>query len=211
MNKTRQIISDNKIEFPEFGYYHNIIDKIEENIIKMPDIAIECCKSLVEGISKTILIKLGISYSEVGRNIDSPKDLLKKVLNSIPIAAAHDPELVTRICELISRMTEIRNKRGDISHGRASPKEIDSDTNLAKFIAHVTDSTLCYLLEIYFSTDLSYLEEIKYDDNIEFNNFLDGQYELIGVTYSKALFDQDAISYEEQRNNYLSNKEEENL
>lgn len=212
MEKIRKIIGEKKGEFPEFGYYHNIIDKIEENIEKMPDIAIESCKSLVEGVSKTILNKLGVAYSENGRNIDNPKDLLKKALVNIPIPTSHDPEFITRVCELIARMSEIRNTRGDISHGRLSPKEIDSDANLAKFIAEITDSVGHYLLYIYFNADLSYLEKVKYEDNEEFNQSLDDGYQLgESILYSKALFDQDQISYEEQLNNYLQNKEEQEI
>ena len=208
MDKTRRIINDNKDKFPEFQYYHNIIDKIEENVEKMPDVAIESCKSLVEGSSKTILNKLKIPFLEKGRDADTPRGLLKKVLDNIP-DTSYDPEFITRSCELITRMTEIRNRNGDISHGKFSPKKIESDVNLAEYIIQITDSTMHYLFKIYFSADLSYIEETKYEDNEEFNEFLDSDNELEGIIYSQALFDQDIISYKEQLNTYLSSEEEE--
>jgi len=203
MKKTRTIIDNNKENFYEFDYYHNILDKIEENIEKMPDICIESCKSLIEGVSKTILNKLNISYVEKGRNADTPRDLFKKAIDNIPVTISHDSEFVFKVCDLVSRMTEIRNKSGDISHGRSSPKEIESDKNLAIFISEITDSLAFYLLNIYFKADLSYIKGIDYDENIEFNAFLDSKNDNLDIIYSRALFDQDPVLYEEQLNNYL--------
>lgn len=209
MERLRRIIDEHKLAFPEFQYYYRIIDVIEENIEKMPDVSIESSKALVEGMSKTILNKLKVSYRDGGDRSDTPRDLLKKVLENIPLTAPCDPEFITRTCELISRMTEIRNKRGDISHGRASPKIEASDANLAEYIAQVTEATLCYLLTIYFTADLTYLEEVKHEDNPDFNQSLDEEYPLdTMVSYSKALFDQDPIAYKEQLSEYLSYKEE---
>ena len=183
--------------------------KIEENIEKMPDIAIESCKSLVEGVCKTILRKLGVIFVESGKRADTPRDLLKKVLDNIPVSVAYEPEFVDKTCNLVIRMTEIRNNRGDISHGRKAPKEIISSPQLADFISQVTDGVVNYLLGIYFNTDLSYLEIVKYEDCDEFNRFLDEQYQLDGVVkFSQALYDQDFISYEEQLNNFQASQEE---
>ncbi|MEA3272604.1 MAG: abortive infection family protein [Patescibacteria group bacterium] len=208
MNKTRRLIDDKRSDFPEFQYYHNILDKIEENVKKMPDIAIESCKSLIEGVSKTILKKLKIDFKENGRGTDQSRELLNKVLDNIPSAIPHDPEFINRTCGLVCRMTEIRNKRGDVSHGKVSPKEEDSDVRLAQFIAEVTDSIVYYVLETFFVADLSSFEEAKYEDNEEFNQFLDSENELDGISYSEALFYQDPASYEEQLKNYLAEKEE---
>lgn len=209
MDKARKIIDDNKKDFVEFQYYHNIIDKIEENIEVMPDITIESCKSLIEGISKTILSKLEISYSENGKNADAPRTLLKKVLDNILIPEEHDQEFVYKLCELVNRMTEIRNKRGDISHGRLSPKEANSDFLLAGFIASVTNEAVYYILSIFFKMDFSYLKGLRYEDNIDFNQYLDEEYSIGGVLYSRALFDQDLVAYNERLNDYLFSKEEE--
>lgn len=208
MQLTRQTIDAYSTKFPEFQYYHKILDKIDENAVEMPDVSIESCKSLVEGISKTILIKLKVPYSEKDRNADTPRDLWKKVLDNLPVSTSYDSEFVSRTCALVTRITEIRNKRGDISHGRPSPKEIESDVRLSGFIAQVTDSLVSYLLETYFSLDLSYLEKINYEDEIEFNQSLDDIYPIDGViSYSKALYDQDQVSYEEQLLNYKSQRE----
>lgn len=209
MNKTRQIITSNEKEFPHFRYYLTILDKIEENTQGMPDISVESCKSLIEGISKTILNKLGEPYVEKGRNADSPSSLLKKVLDRLSDYSSIDVVFVQTSCSFALRTSEIRNERGDISHGKLSPKEANSDPHLAEMVAHITDGIVCYILKIFFKTDWSHLDKLKYTDNAGFNDFLDSQNEWQGVRYSKALFDQDLISYTEQLNDYLSAMEEE--
>ncbi|EKE24928.1 MAG: hypothetical protein ACD_5C00354G0005 [uncultured bacterium] len=207
MDKTRKIIDDNKDAFPEFQYYHNILDKIEENIEKMPDIAIESCKSLFEGTSKTILKFLGENYQENGRNPDSSDNLVKKAINELSkYTSEFDPVFVQAACGFVKRMSEIRNERGDISHGKSVPKNKNSDHNLSEMVSNVTDCTLSYILNVFFKSAIPNFEENNYDKYSDFNEFLDNENE-IGISYSKALFDQDIVAYRERLNNYLSEKE----
>jgi hypothetical protein len=116
-------------------------------------------------------------------------------------------EFPRRAASLIQRAGELRNERGDISHGKAVPKKYISDAETAKMVMRVTDSILTYILSAYFSIDLSYTEKIAYEDNPEFNDFLDESYCLEGVVYSQALYDQDYDAYEEQLRDYLDNLE----
>lgn len=55
MDSLKELIVKNQEQFPEFEYYIPIIEKAQRNQIEHPDIAIECCNSLVQGISKTII------------------------------------------------------------------------------------------------------------------------------------------------------------
>ena len=109
---------------------------------------------------------------------------------------------------MIDRLSELRNERGDISHGKAVPKKFVSNVETAKMVMRVTDSILTYILSAYFSIDLSYTEKIAYEDNPEFNDILDESYCLEGIVYSQALYDQDYDSYEEQLRDYLDNLNE---
>lgn len=207
MEKTIQIITKNKDRFPHFEYYLNITDKINENIRTMPDVSIESCKALVEGISKTILDALGESYIEKGRSADGPDNLAKKAVDKLSVYSSVDPVATQSICSFVKRISEVRNERGDISHGKPVPKNINSDIHLAEMVAHTTDGIIYYILNIFFNTELPVLS-IKYEDCGEFNDFLDAENELDGVTYSKALFDQDPVAYREQFNNFTSDKEQ---
>lgn len=207
MNKTRQLIIKYKDKFPNFDYYVLILDEIDGHLNSMPDISIEACKSLVEGISKTILTMLKVPFIEKGRNIDPPVTLLKKVLDILVNNSDFELAYAETSLELVNRIAKLRNDRGDLSHGRSTPKLMRSNVDLAELVVDVCDGVVCYLLKIVFTTDWSYLNEPKYDDNHNFNVMLDSENILPGITYSKALFDQDIISYKEQLKDYLSEQE----
>jgi len=207
MDKTREIINKNEEKFPEFIYYLSIIDKIEDNIFIMPDVSIESSKALIEGVSKTILKRIDKTYTDKGSN-ESASSLLKRSLGALSDYYEDLDVAFTHFsCSFINRTCEIRNERADISHGRFSPKDINSDVYLSESVAHITDGIVSYILKIFFSIDWTCLDNIKYEDNEDFNDYLDEELELDGIIYSKALFDQDPAYYKEKYNNYLSNKE----
>lgn len=206
MDKTRQLIVKNEMKFPEFIYYLNIIDKIEDNILIMPDVTIESSKALIEGVSKTILRKIDRSYTDKGGK-DSASVILKKSLNGLSgYYKDLDVNFSNFACSFINRTCEIRNEKADISHGRSSPKDSNSDIYLSESIAHTTDGIVSYILKVFFNIDWTCLEDVKYEDNEDFNIYLDEELELDGVIYSRALFDQDPAYYKEKYNNYISNK-----
>lgn len=210
MDKTRNIIKANEGKYNEFSEYLKIVEIIEKHISLMPDVAIENCKSLIEGISRKILDKLGQYYRDGGRRPESASSLARKVLNQLLPKSEFDAVVVQTSDTLITRISEIRNERGDISHGRSYPKTNYSDSNLAELIVNTTDSYIFYVLNIFFNKDWSYLDEINYIDNVDFNDMMDTENTLPGISYSKALFDQDIISYKEQLKDYMSQNSEEN-
>ena len=59
-----QIINSKKSEEPNFIEHLKIVEIIEQNKVSKPDISIETCKALVEGISKKILLFLDKSQSK---------------------------------------------------------------------------------------------------------------------------------------------------
>lgn len=108
-----------------------------------------------------------------------------------------------RACQtLINKISNFRNDRGDISHGREVPKLLKSNINLSRLIVEITESLLRYTLASFFILDLkkkaqefeaTEVEEeeniIGYEENPEFNNLLDEEYPLDGkVLYSQALY-----------------------
>lgn len=209
MDKTRQIILGNKKGFPHFVYYLDVLDKIEENVEVMPDVAIESCKALFEGVSKTLLKDSGEDSFKVESLSVSPNKLFKKALDEMAKhSSSIDISFTQSASGFVHRLSEVRNERGDISHGKSAPKMICSDSHLSEMVASTTDAIISYVLKIYFSVKLSPFVELQYEDNTEFNGFLDSENELEGVSYSRALFDQDNILYREKLKNYLSDKEE---
>jgi len=210
MKLVRSLIAQNNEKYEHFSYYEGIIDVIEEKIQSHPDICIESCKSLIEGVSKTIIKKLDNTATDGDLNKMDVMPLFKRAANKL---AEFDEELeldfINRTASLIQNFGQIRNERGDISHGRAVPKEIYSSPQFSNLVARVTEALAFYVLEHFFRLELSGEVEIKYVDNPEFNEMLDTANPMGSLSFSKALFDQDNVSYCERLLDYQSELAEE--
>ena len=208
MQQTRDIIRRYQDKHESFEYYYSIIEKVENNVSKNPDISIESSKALIEGICKSILLRLDSSFTKKAVNKMEFKPIYSNACDRIGQHVEFEIDFIHRTSAMIGRLAELRNERADISHGKAAPKEYVSTRATAKMVMHVTDSILNYILESFFTIDLSYKEEVDYEDNSEFNELLDESYPLEGVVYSKALYEQDYAAYEEQLQDYLDNLED---
>lgn len=207
MKSVRTLIETNYKRFADFAYYQNIIEVIEQNVDSQPDICIETCKSLIEGVSKTILKALDPTISDAQIKKLDVMPLFKKAANKLAeFDNEIEPDFVNRSGSLIENFGMIRNQRGDISHGKAVPKLDCSTPQFSNLVTRITEAIAFYLLEHFFRLELK--QEIKYEDNSEFNQRIDSLNPLGTLSYSKALFEQDKVSYEQQLLNYLSEQEE---
>lgn len=77
MNYTKQSILNYKTLLPGIEGYLTVVSKIESNINSNPDISIESCKSLIEGLCKKALELLSDEYNE-------KKTIRKTCDNSLP-------------------------------------------------------------------------------------------------------------------------------
>ena len=225
MNSLKSLITRNLDQFPDFEYYIPIIEKAERNQEPHPDIAIECCLSLIQGISKTIILKLD-KKAEPGKleNDNNESRVHHQFKRAAELLKVNDDIYETAFtgsCSgLTSTLANLRNARGDISHGRAVPKILQSDIELARLIMEITDSLLRYTLGSFFAIDLDKkakeLERIaqeeedliKYEDNQEFNDSLDEQYPYEGkLLYSQALYTLYYEDYAIQLQDFLDEQE----
>ena len=214
MQQVKDLINKHYDTHNDFEYYYAIIEKIEENVNHQPDISIESSKALIEGVCKTILLNLDSSYNKSKLNNHKLPKLFKIACDLIDEKITDEQntfeiDFTYRAQNLVSRMAELRNDRGDISHGKFVPKEDVSTKECANMVMQVTNAVVSYILKVFFSIDLSYKEEIQYKDNPGFNEFLDENYPIDGLSYSKALFDQDFVEYDEQLEEFLLNIAEE--
>lgn len=221
MESLKSLITRNLDQFPDFEYYIPIIEKAECNQEPHPDIAIECCVSLIQGISKTIILKLDKNADprklENGNNECRVHNQFKKATELLKENDDIYETAFTGSCSgLAQTIANLRNARGDISHGRAVPQTLQSDIELSRLILEITDSLLRYTLGSFFAIDLNKkageLERIaqakedliKYENNPEFNDFLDEEYPLDGkLIYSKALYDLYYEDYEIRLQDFL--------
>lgn len=206
MKLTKEAITNNTTISGIEGYIC-LVMKIENNLDNHPDIAIESCKSLIEGLCKKSLSLFDeeyISTKKIRSNLDNNySDLVKRAfkvvfLNQIelelnetmailidyyPLKAPKIESLIQRrnehvhrrVEKALTRITAIRNNRGDISHGRIYPKPESSSCVLAKSIASMTDGICFFMINcITEKQKLIDLENDKliYDDLTIFNDWL---------------------------------------
>jgi hypothetical protein len=181
-------------------YYDSHLTLIEGYIDEKPDISIETCKALIEGLSKLALHMLNQEPLN-GYKSEDVHPLFKRAMKELQKGRGFsDVDLINRVGAVVHYIGELRNEHGDISHGRASLKEQVDDADFADFIIGITDSLCTYMIR-----RLNQLAEVelRYEDNPEFNAILDEGYPLgNGVKYSKALFDQEPETYEVELGDY---------
>ena len=209
MQRSSKLIKANQAQFPDCAYYLPLFSKARRNVAAHPDICIETCKALLEGIAKTII--LGLDATAVREQIEK-KDVEPLVKMAARLLRANDDVIednfVNRVSGLASSMGALRNARSDISHGRAVPKAQQSDETLARLCLQMTDATAFYMLQSFFNRTAPPVQphvmgeneeaaellpggipDTPYDNNPEFNEELDRQYPLDGkLLYSDALY-----------------------
>ncbi len=206
MKQTKDILKALESRYTNIDYYQTIIQKIEENVESHPDISIESCKALLEGLSKFIWKQIDLSYDALIADKMDFHPVVRQAMTKLA-ALNEDIELdfVNKVNKLIVSIGELRNKRGDISHGKLSPKEYFSDSQFAYLVMNITDNMLYYVLHSF--SKVSMIKELEYEDHPEFNEWLDNENPIANLSYSKALFDQDQVAYEQELESYLDAKE----
>lgn len=253
MQKTKSFLKQNINSFERYlnfddhqVYYYAIEKKIT------PDNCIETCKALIEGISKTILQQLDLRSVTVRERFDSHElTSLDSTMNKIQgggedfqvlyrqailvLSAFHhsceDEFMQTLGKDFFKFFAKIRNRRGDISHGREAPKPEKSSNNLAEMIVQITDIIAFHMLEVLslidfdkdksedkdFAISESFFEKSpeqlvsisESERNIrEFNDFLDEKYPYEGkIRFSMALYQQYKDDYKIRFEEFLDGRD----
>ncbi len=199
MEKLRKEIK--RIKKHKLEYYDSLLDVVEVYIEEKPDITIETCKSVIEGISKLVIHLL---RQEPLHKLDSSdfQPLFKRALSVLSEdSVSFDSDLSKRFGSVVHCLGELRNQHCDISHGKASLKDQINDADFSEMVIGMTDSICTYMLR---KLDRLTDDEVQYDENEEFNDYLDDQYPLDGkVRHSKALFEQEPETCEVRLGDYL--------
>jgi len=198
MIKAREIILKNLEKHSQFEEYFKIIDIIQANEFINPDICIESCKALIEGVSKTIIINLDNTKTSDNIDDDNLPKLFKESMNLLSNNCVDiEGDFVVRFSAIIQVLGEIRNKRGDISHGRMAPKAIFSSAKLASTVKNMTENILEYVLEHYFMLDFAN-GKMVYEETEEYNSWLDDNtdFPIKKAKYSQLLYENDYDEYE---------------
>ena len=174
MELTKEVINKNKDNIEGLIGYSVIVSEIEDNITINPDITIESCKSLIEGLCKKALELVSDKYNSDkklrGTCEDQMPFLIKTAFNEVysnglerdlhnslysiingkvrtqRFLKKAQTELLKNGKKAIDKITAIRHNRGDISHGRIYPKIQESEIHLAKSIASITDGICSFMI-----------------------------------------------------------------
>jgi len=205
MERVAKILIENKKKYPDFEYYNLHLSKIQKNVIENPDIAIETCKSLIEGVSKSILNRLDVTFDEKtatsGRNPKSVQQLFKLALEKVAEQNENfESGFVHSSGQIINITSNIRTERGDISHGKSVPKTNNSTSEFSSMVSKMTDLVISYVLKHFFEIDLGYKEKLNYEDREmeAYNYWLDDNtyFPIKKAKYSQLLFENDYDEYE---------------
>ena len=135
MQTLKELIELYSGQHAEFLYYIPIIEKAERNEIDHPDISIECCSCLFQGIAKSVVYRLDPACD---KEVFEGKSLHQQVKAMAVLLRENDDsfedEFVRNSETLARNIGTLRNNRGDISHGRAVPKELQSDRSLSRLV-----------------------------------------------------------------------------
>ena len=256
MEKTKKFIAQNRESldiYAGFADYNVLFETIDRK--ETADNCIESCKALIEGISKTILMKVDVKSLEISILQEYEQENLRKSIDQIiservefrnvfrqavtALSAYHhacEKEFLliwgNKFCDFVGN---IRNKQGDVSHGRVVPKKINSTMDLAHMVEQITDILASHMLEIFSLIDFSrssvgdkdrlvdesfmykteiQLAEVDEEEKFirEFNDYLDSFTPLEGkLRYSLALYQQSPDDYYIQLSDYKLEQEDEEL
>jgi hypothetical protein len=198
MELTKQSILNHSRLIPGIEGYLILIDKIEKNKSIYPDIAIETCKSLLEGLclkglsllsdkyinSKSLKTKCkndlkiltNTAFDEVYTDYVESQvhESLANMLIDISVTQKIKDNAKRRVrkqaIEAIAKVSAIRNERGDISHGRDYPKVQESSIALSKSISSITDGICSFMIE---QIAEKYLLKLKTQNRLIYHDLTD--------------------------------------
>ena len=212
MKKSRELIAQYSSEHQWLQELERLLTHIDQQSDQCGDTLIECSKSFIEAIAKNAIIKL--NPNEKIKDINEAKlgDLFKKTRKAICEHSSIEKLMPISEVELFFSalnqwmlfIGKIRNDIGEVSHGKILPKSYSIDLNMAQIFSEIIDRFAYIILSMLLEIDLSYLQNYRYENFPDFNEYLDDQYELPnGLSYSRALFEQDYDAYSEELDNYI--------
>lgn len=206
MESLEALVKRHLKEFPDFQYYGAFAEFISaiENYHQdlHTGVSLDCCNSLLQSICKTIITQIDPRVEGKSLNKGAKSETNNLICEAAKLLQKNDDvyerDFISKLSQIGKHINELRNARGDLSHGKHIPKELLNDRDLSRLLREITESLSRYLISSFFSFALEKkskedfeIEEnrIRYEDNPEFNDLLDEEYRLDGkLLYSQALY-----------------------
>jgi len=190
MDLTKNSISKYQSDIIGLNQYLLVVKEIEDNKVLNPDISIDSCKSLIEGLCKKALSLISDEYNtnkSFKKQCEKFDKLLDNTFNKVFKEAFEvdliksfskilyqknkTNELILKSSELsrtntinaVNAIVKLRDTRGDISHGRLYPKLTTTSYHLMNSIIGITDSICSYLI---IEMSLRYFEKLEHETKV---------------------------------------------
>ena len=200
-------------------YIEEKVKALELAVIENSGLAFDLAKTLVESTCKTIITERGGSFST---DDDLPRlfRAAGRIVPFLPLGNAGDvasrrslERTLNGLNTALQGVCELRNSCGFASHGSESPRPA-MEAIQALLVAQAADAIIGFLYSAHIQ-DLSRPKALRleYDDNAEFNEWLDEQCEPVVILAlppygaSEVLFRVDEEAYRELLNEYKAEKE----
>lgn len=203
-------VRENISFIPSFSVYERQVSLIEESVESNPDLCVETCKSLIEGVCKTILTNKGVDYSNYVKFQVLVKVTIDNLLTENDSYGDALSEIARRISSVAQKISEIRDSAGFASHGQ-DVEHISISYSLALLTSRITDVIGGFILHFYRTHSDRGVSRILYQDYQSFNDYYDEQNPIvigdIFISASEALYSQDLEAYKEALFFYLGQLE----
>jgi len=207
MKYTRKIIESNLSQYPDAEYYFKLLDIIEENLYSHPDVVIDTCKALIEWVCRFILLTNNPAHTKVSVEWFDFIPLYNESMKRLETISDVELDFINWYKALIEKVRKLRNDRWDVSHWKIAPKEFYSSSDFAIMLSSFTDGVVYYIFAVFFWVDFWKTEQQEYEDNDDFNNYLDEwKEEIFTQPYSYAMFTLDYNEYIRLFDIYNANK-----
>ena len=198
-------------KMPSFNAFDRHVSTIEESVEANPALCIDTCKSLIEGICKTILTNKNTSCSQDVKFQALVKQTVDALMISVESYKEKYSELARRISSVMQVIGEIRNESGFASHGQ-DIKSVAVNSSMALFAYKISDVIGGFMLYYYYAhNQLKKNHRIHYEDCQQFNEQFDELNPMIvgelALSSSGALYSQDYEAYKEEYLYYLECKQ----
>ena len=196
---------------------HQQVEAIERDMHDMPALVFDLAKALVETICKTILDERGADYDN---NLDAPR-LLKETLTQLRLfPSGHESpsevsesikKTVNGLMTAVHGLCDLRTREGLASHGREA-FSANLEPVQAMLAASASDAIVGFLWNVHKSyLPMSKPEQLSYDDNREFNEWVDQIHEPpvmvfeLPYKHSEILFHVDRRAYSDALRDFIAN------
>lgn len=136
MDSLEALVKRHLKEFPDFQYYGAFGEFISaiENYHQDLNMGVssDCCNSLLQSICRTIITQIDSLEVSSANSMRTDALIRKSVTLLQKNDDVYERNFVSQLGKIGIFINDIRNSRGELSHGRQIPKELINDQDLSR-------------------------------------------------------------------------------